>query len=97
MLTLVTTKAIPPEYNPVDVDIGVSEGMAKLAVVEGVPVLKVPPGSKSWCSGAVTRAWVRQFIYRVPQGTTLINYDHAPGMFFFIKFYFLNIFYASRS
>ena len=77
-LMLITKRAIPATYVHEEVDLG-DQGIGKLVVIHGVPVLQVPPGSKVWCSGQVTIAWAQLFQPRVPQGTTLCNYDHAPG------------------
>ena len=78
MLTLITKKGIPKEYATEDIDLG-EQGIGQLALIEGIPVLKVPPGSKAWCSSRVTKAWIQTFLFKVAPLSTLCNYDHAPG------------------
>ena len=75
MVFLITAKKLPPEsvvqkltlqkrtwenggvkVTPIDIE---------FAVIHGITVLKVPPGSKAWCSTLVTEALLRLALFHI--------------------------------
>lgn len=81
MVFLVTKKALPSDSTIHTVKeeerewVGGAVKVTKVdfhfTVIHGITVLKVPPQKKAWCSGSVTRAFLRLALYRVDEPTLL--------------------------
>ena len=81
MVFLVTTKKLPPENvvhtltlqerTWVNNEVKVTPVNIPFAVVHGVTVLKVPPGTKAWCSSLITEAYLRLALFRVDDNSIL--------------------------
>ncbi len=75
MVHLVTTKPLPKEsiVHTVTLEertwdngaVKVTPKVFQFAVICGVTVLRVPTGSKSWCSSDVTEAYLRSCLFKV--------------------------------
>ena len=87
---LVTTKGIPSNYplHGMELEQRKWDNKSKkviitpitinFAVIHGITVLKVPPGSKAWCSGIITEAFCRLFMTRCTS-PSILQVDRAPG------------------
>ena len=81
MVFLVTKKALPEnsivhtimveERTWKDNQVKVTPIMIPFAVIHGITVLKVPPGSKAWCSSIITQAMLQLSLFRVDSPSLL--------------------------
>jgi hypothetical protein len=81
MVFLVTKKALPAnsivhtitveDRTWKDGQVKVTPVTIPFAVIHGITVLKVPPGSKAWCSSIITQAMLQLSLFRVDSPSLL--------------------------
>ena len=74
---LVTKRAIPRDF--VKEELKAGDEKFEIGLIAGLPIVKVPPGRKSWAAADVFNIFISKFLFKVPPFSVLTQIDLARG------------------